>query len=256
MIRHLLQELALDAAIDPVASARKGAKRALRKRFYKEASVGDGHAVLLDGKRAKTPAGRALKLSNRVLAEAVVAEWVAQEIHIDPARMPLTRLANVAIDRGADSARVMADEVARYAGSDLLLYRTREPEGLVAVQREHWDPILAWAEDAFGACFVLAEGVRFQAQPEAALVAVRNAIDAHAEPFRLTALAALTTLGGSALIALAFSRGAIDLAAAWKAAHVDEDWNMRQWGEDAEALARRAARRAEFEAAARMLKLA
>ena len=246
-----------DRAPDPVASARKGAKRALRKRFYKKVGVGEGdHAVLLDGKRAKTPARHALVLPTRALAEAVATEWAAQEMHIDPARMPLTRLANLAIDRGAAGAPAMAEEVARYAGSDLLLYRAGEPEGLVAMQSQHWDPILAWAHAALGARFLLGEGVRFQSQPEAALAAVRKAVDQHAAPFHLTALASLTALAGSALIALALARGAVDVGAAWDAAHVDEDWNIRKWGGDAEAMARRAARRTEFEAAARMLVLA
>jgi chaperone required for assembly of F1-ATPase len=256
MIRHLLEELGDGAPVDPIASARKGTKRTLRKRFYREVSVGDDHAVLLDGKQVKTPARRPLVLPGRALAEAVAAEWAAQEAHIDPARMPMTRLANLAIDRGAESAAPIAEEIARYAGSDLLFYRAREPEGLVAIQAAHWDPILAWVGEALGARFVLAEGVKFVAQPQVALAAVRKAIAGHAPPFHLVALASLTTLLGSALIALALSRGAIDADAAWAAAHVDEDWTIQKWGADAEAVGRRTARRAEFDAAVRMLALA
>jgi chaperone required for assembly of F1-ATPase len=254
MIRELLDP---DRAPDPMRAAR-AVKTPLPKRFYKQASVGavaGGHALLLDGKPVKTPGRRALVLPTRALAEAVAAEWAAQEVHIDPAPMPMTRLANLAIDRGTESAAAIAEEVARYAGYDLLLYRASEPEGLVAQQATHWDPILAWARDALAARFVLAEGVKFVAQPEAVLAAVREAIADHAPPFRLTALASLTTLLGSALIALALSRGAIDVDAAWAAAHVDEDWNIQKWGEDAEAVVRRAVRRAEFDAAVRMLAL-
>ncbi|HXL69159.1 MAG TPA: ATP12 family protein [Xanthobacteraceae bacterium] len=248
----------MERAPDPMRAAR-GTKRALPKRFYKEASVGatpGGHALLLDGKPVKTPARLPLTLPTWALAEAVCAEWAAQESRIDPARMPMTRLANLAIDRGAESAGALAEEIAGYAGSDLLLYRAGQPEGLVAMQAAHWDPILAWTGEALGARFVLAEGLRFVAQPEAALAAVRAAVAAEAPPFRLAALASLTTLSGSALIALALSRRALDAGAAWAAAHVDEDWNIRQCGADAEATARRAARRAEFDAAARMLALA
>lgn len=256
MIRELFE---LTQAPDPMRSARLGMRPALRQRFYKEVSVGaapGGHALLLDGKQVKTPARRLLVLPARALAEAVAAEWAAQESHIDPARMPITRLVNLAVDRGVESADDMAEEVTHYAGSDLLLYRAGEPAGLVVMQAEHWDPILAWARDALGARFVLAQGLKFVAQPQAALVVVREAVADHMPPFRLTALASLTTLLGSALISLALSRGAVDAAAAWAAAHVDEDWNIRQWGADAEAAARRAMRRAEFEAAARMLALA
>jgi len=255
MIRELFD---MERAPNPMRAAR-GTKRAPPKRFYKEAGVGatpGGHALLLDGKPVKTPARRPLVLPTRALAEAVAAEWAAQETHIDPARMPMTRLANLAIDRGAESAGALAEEIAGYAGSDLLLYRAGEPEGLVAMQAAHWDPILAWAGEALGARFVLAEGVKFVAQPQAALDAVREAIAAEAPLFRLAALASLTTLSGSTLIALALSRGAFDAGAAWAAAHVDEDWNIQKWGEDADAMARRAARRAEFDAAVRMLALA
>ncbi|HEV1999230.1 MAG TPA: ATP12 family protein [Xanthobacteraceae bacterium] len=248
----------MERAPDPMRAAR-GTKRALPKRFYKEASVGatpGGHALLLDGKPVKTPARLPLVLPTRALAEAVAVEWAAQETRIDPARMPITRLANLAIDRGAESAAALVDEIAGYAGSDLLLYRAGEPAALVAMQAAHWDAILAWAGEALGARFVLAEGLKFVAQPEAALAAARAAIAAHAPPFRLTAVASLTMLTGSALIALALSRGALDVDAAWAAAHVDEDWNIQKWGEDAEATKRRAARRAEFGAAARMLALA
>jgi chaperone required for assembly of F1-ATPase len=256
MIRELFD---LDQAPDPMRSARQGMRPALPKRFYKEASVGTvpgGHALLLDGKPVKTPARRTLALPARALVEALAAEWAAQETVIDPARMPMTRLANLAIDRGAESAAGMAEEIARYAGSDLVLYRAGEPEGLVALQGRHWDPIANWAREALGARFVFAEGVTHIAQPEAALAAAREAIAAHAPPFRLTALTALTTLAGSALIALALSRGALTADAAFAAAHVDEDWNIQKWGADADAVARRAARRAEFDAAAAMLALA
>jgi chaperone required for assembly of F1-ATPase len=255
MIRELFD---LGEAPDPMRSARQGMRPALPKRFYKEASVGPapgGHALLLDGKPVKTPARRPLALPVRALAQAVAAEWAAQETVIDPARMPMTRLANLAIDRGAESAAGMVEEIVRYAGSDLLLYRAREPEGLVALQGQHWDPIANWAREALGARFVFTEGVTHVAQPEAALAAVRAAVAAHAPPFHLVALASLTTLAGSALIALALSRGAIDADAAFAAAHVDEDWNIQKWGADAEAAARRAARRAEFDAAVAMLAL-
>ena len=244
--------------LDPMTAARRGARAALPKRFYQAATVGEregAFALLLDGKPARTPAKHALALPSRAFAEAVAAEWAAQGEFIDPATMPLTRLVQVAIDRVAGEAAAVAAEIVQYAGTDLLLYRAAEPEGLVAAQTEHWDPVLAWAETALRAKFVRAEGVRHVAQPEAAIAAVRAEIARYAPPFQLGALASLTNLSGSALLALALGRGRLDPDAAWAAAHVDEDWNIKKWGADAEAVRRRAARYAEFDAAVRMLAL-
>jgi chaperone required for assembly of F1-ATPase len=243
---------------NPMEVARRAMRPVLPKRFYKTASVGEkegGFALLLDGKIARTPAKKPLSLPSHALAQAIATEWVAQESEIDPAKMPLTRLANLAIDRVAEEAAAIREEIVRYASSDHVLYRAGEQEGLVALQTTHWDPILEWAHSALGARFILAEGVNFVAQPEAALAAARAEVESWPPPFALAALASLTSLAGSALIALALARGQLTVVEAWNAAHVDEDWNMRQWGEDAEAVSRRAQRFAEFEAAAKMLAL-
>lgn len=246
------------AAGNPMEAARRGARPARIKRFYKQASAGEregGFAILLDGKPARTPAKHPLALPSRALAEAVASEWAGQGEHIDPATMPLTRLAHAAIDGVAGGAEAVAAEIVSYAGSDLLLYRATEPEDLVAAQAKHWDPVLAWAGEVLGARFTLAEGVKHVAQPEAAIHAIRAEIARYESPFKLAALMSLTNISGSALLALALARGRLSADAAWAAAHVDEDWNVQRWGEDAEAMARRVARRLEFEAAARMLAL-
>jgi chaperone required for assembly of F1-ATPase len=243
---------------NPMKAAQRAMRPPVLKRFYKQATVGEmdgGFALLLDGKIAKTPAKKRLVLPTRALAEAVAVEWGAQESEIDPAKMPLTRLANIAIDRVEEEAASIREEIVRYASSDHVLYRAGEPEGLVALQTTHWDPILEWARSALGARFILAEGVNFVAQPEAALAAVRAEAGKWPVPFALAALASLTSLAGSALIALALARGRLSAVDAWNAAHVDEDWNVRQWGEDDEAASRRAQRFSEFEAAAKMLAL-
>lgn len=238
--------------------ARHAMRPPLPKRFYKTAGIGEenGFNVLLDGKPVKTPAKRLLALPRRELAEIAAAEWNAQEREIDPAKMPMTRLANLAIDKGSEADGEMAAEILRYAGSDLVLYRAGEPVGLVALQAQHWDPVLRWACETLGANFMLAEGVNFVAQPDPALAAIKSEIGRYPPPFALTALASITQITGSALIALMLGRGKLKPADAWNAAHVDEDWNTRTWGEDREAAARRAQRLAEFEAAARMLSLA
>jgi chaperone required for assembly of F1-ATPase len=239
---------------DPIETTRRSMRTALPRRFYETAAtaaVADGYAVRLDDKPIRTPARRVLAAPTLALAEAIAAEWQAQKDVIDPAKMPLTRLANAIIDGVADAPQPVAAEIAKYLASDLLLYRAGAPPGLVERQAQHWDPILDWARQALGADFKLGEGVVHVAQPEAALAAARAAIPL--EPWRLGAVHAMTTLTGSALIALAMARGALSADAAWQAAHVDEDWNLAQWGRDEMAAARREFRLAEFQAAATVL---
>jgi chaperone required for assembly of F1-ATPase len=256
-MRDFLDDIMRNQPLDPKEAARRGARPALRKRFYKAAHVGeavaDGFPLLLDGKPVKTPGRRALAGPARPLAEKLAAEWDAQADVVDPGRMPLTRLANAVIDAVADAPGPVADEVAKYLGSDLVCYRAERPAGLIERQADAWDPVLVWARQALGARFLLGQGVMHVAQADEAIAAARAAIPS--EPWRLGAIAAVTTLTGSALLALALAQGAIDPEAAWAAAHVDEDWQMAQWGHDEDALERRAFRRAEFEAAVAVLSL-
>ncbi len=239
---------------DPIEATRRSMRTVRPRRFYDTAAtaaVADGYAVRLDDKPVRTPARRVLAAPTLALAEAIAAEWHAQKDVIDPAKMPLTRLANAIIDGVADAPQPVAAEIAKYLGSDLVFYRAASPQGLVERQAHHWDPILDWARRALGAEFELGEGVVYVAQSEAALAAERAAIPE--EPWRLGAVHVITTLTGSALIALAMAHGALSADAAWQAAHVDEDWNMAQWGRDEMAMARRDCRLAEFSAAATVL---
>ncbi|HJZ44288.1 MAG TPA: ATP12 family protein [Hyphomicrobiaceae bacterium] len=220
--------------------------------------MGEGNArafrILLDGKPARTPAKAELAVPTRALAEAIAAEWQAQGERIDAATMPLTRLANSAIDGvAARLSKVRADIVA-FAANDLLCYRADGPGPLVQQQGQQWDPILAWSRDVLGAGFEVATGLMPVAQPEQACAAVAAALEG-LDAFRLVALHVMTTLMGSALLALAQARGVLTAEAAWAAAHVDEDWQIGRWGEDADAAARRARRWAEMEAASRLLAL-
>jgi chaperone required for assembly of F1-ATPase len=243
-------------AANPMEAARRNMRPPLKQRFYRDVTIADkpeGFAIALDGRPVKTPARRPLAAPTRPLADALAAEWDAQTELIDPAKMPLTRLANTIIDGVAAASPEIVAEIERYLRSDLVYYRAEAPNMLVVRQARHWDPLLAFARDELGARFILTEGVRFVVQPDTSIAAARRAIPAH--PWRLGAVHAATTLTGSALIALALARGALDLEAAWTAAHVDEDWNMEQWGRDALALERRAARFAEMQAAAKVLDL-
>lgn len=227
----------------------------MTKRFYNNASVKGGEGgwtVHLDGKPVHTPSRAALLLPSSSLAEAVAAEWNAQGEKIDPATMPLTRLANTAIDRVKTREGAVADDIASYAASDLLCYRADTPEGLVTMQKQHWDPALAAMEEETGAKFLVVTGVVHQDQPEKALAAVRKAFAAY-DAFALAALHTATTLTGSAILALLHARGRMRAEDTWSAAHVDEDWQISQWGEDAEAAARRKERWGEMAAASVVL---
>jgi chaperone required for assembly of F1-ATPase len=239
---------------NPIEAARRGARPPLPKRFYDRATVAStpqGYALRLDAKPVRTPAGRLLAAPTGELAQALAAEWDAQRDVIDPSEMPLTRLANSIIDGVADRPDAVQEEVEKYLGSDLVCYRADAPRGLVERQSKHWDPILDWAREALGANFAVGEGVIHVAQSDDALAAAAAAIPS--EPWRLGAVHAATTLTGSALLALALAQGALSADDAWTAAHVDEDWNIEQWGSDDEAMARRSFREAEFRAAAKVL---
>ena len=262
-MRDIFTEIFENQPVDPREAARRGGRPILRKRFYSQAHVGeevgegDGYPLLLDHKPVRTPAKRALAAPTRPLAEEIAQEWNAQEHVIDPARMPLTWLANAVIDAVMEHAKPVADEVAQYIGSDLLLYRADAPEGLIKRQAQSWDPVLAWAQRTLGARFVPVAGVTFAAQPSEAIAAARAAIPADPsnmkDIWRLGAVSSITTLTGSGLLALALAHGQIDTDTAWAAAHVDEDWQMEYWGRDELALARRAFRFAEMQAAATVL---
>jgi chaperone required for assembly of F1-ATPase len=251
--------------------AAAGVRSTMPKRFYKAVTVsplnlslserkgqggdaGQMFELLLDGKPVRTPAKAPLAVPTRALAEAIAAEWEAQRDHINAATMPLTRLANSAIDGIApERAKVRAD-IAAFAGSDLVCYRAGEPAGLVELQRRHWEPVLAWSRGALGVRFEVGTGLMPVAQSEQALRAVAAALESF-DAFQLAALHVITALTGSALLALVHAHGALTAEAAWAAAHVDEDWQISQWGEDAEAKARRARRWTEMQAASRMLEL-
>jgi chaperone required for assembly of F1-ATPase len=253
-LRDIFTDLFAAEPPDPTQAARRSMRPPLPRRFYRQAEVdagAEGFRILLDGRPVRTPAQGALAAPSRTLAAALAAEWDAQGETIDPATMPLTRLANAIIDGVVAASAPVTVEIEKYLGSDLLFYRAVGPQALVERQGRLWDPVLAWAREALSAEFVVARGVVHVGQPPAALAAARAAIPR--EPWRLGALHVITTLTGSALLALALVLGRLTPEDAWEAAHVDEDWNMAQWGRDEIALERRAARWAEMQAAATVL---
>ena len=242
---------------DPVRRAQNQMRQALPKRFYADAAVAataEGFAVHLDGKPVRTPGRALLALPSEAAAALVAAEFSAQGETIDPVSMPVLRLVNTALDGVAADTQAVLEDVMRFSASDLVCYRAGEPEALVARQAQAWDPVLDWARAALGARFFLAEGVMHVEQPRESVGAVGLWLRQRDEPLRLAALHVMTTLTGSALIALAVEAGGLAPDEAWAAAHVDEDWNAELWGEDAEAAARRQARRRDFDAAVALLR--
>jgi len=254
-MRELFDDIEGKLSPDPREASQKSSRTPLRKKFYTSAGVSegpDGFGITLDGKQVRTPGKNLLTAPTRDLAEAIAAEWDAQGETIDPMSMPLTRLANSVIDGVAANVQDVADDAAKYLETDLLFYRAGFPDALVARQAEHWDPVLRWAADTLGAHFILGEGVVHVRQPETAVAAARNALPS--EAWQTGAFHVVTTMTGSALLALALKHGVLDGSQVWAAAHVDEDWNSEKWGADEEVAARRASKFRDFEAAVRLLK--
>ncbi len=228
--------------------------RPLPKRFYKVVTVGEDLTILLDGRAVKTPMKQKLILPTRALAVAVAAEWTAVDKLINPALMPLTKLANSAIDTVTSSRTHVLGEIVAYAGNDLVCYRAEKPADLVALQAKAWDPVLLWAHTTLGAEFLKAKGIVHVAQPFAGLSAVETHIST-IDNFTLAAIHNAMTLTGSALMALMLHSRAIAADAAWNAAHVDENFQIAQWGPDTQAAQRREWRKADFHAAVRFMEL-
>jgi chaperone required for assembly of F1-ATPase len=227
------------------------------KRFYKDAAatpVDGGWQITLDGRTVKTPARANLIVPTEALGEAIAQEWRLQGDEIDPRSMPLTGLANAAIDRVAPDPPAFAQGLARYSESDLLCYRAEGPRALVARQSETWDPLLAWARHRYDIDFEVAAGIMHRPQPAKTLERLARAVAAR-DAFQLAALSPLVTVSGSLVIALALAEIAIDVETGWAAATLDEQWQIEQWGEDAEAVAMLASRRQDFEAGYRLLSL-
>lgn len=223
------------------------------KRFWKTAeTVPDeaGWAVRLDGRPVRTPARALLVVPGEALARAIAAEWDAQGEAIDARTMPMTGFANATLDRVLPALGAFRGQVAAYAESDLLCYRAEAPDALIARQRALWDPLLDWARSTHGVDFAVTSGIVPVDQPARTLAALRGAIEA-LDPWLLAPAATLTQIGGTLVGTFALFAGAIEADALFDAASLDELWQAEQWGEDAEAAARLAGRRAEFLDAAR-----
>ncbi|MDO6416907.1 ATP12 family protein [Sphingomonas sp. BIUV-7] len=223
------------------------------KRFYTDVTIEDG-AIRLDGRIVKTPDRAALSVPYPALATAIAAEWRAQGDVLDPRSMPMTGLANAAIDRVAPDPPAFVATLAGYAETDLLCYRALTPPELLIEEKAAWDPLLDWARARYDVHFEIVAGIVHCPQPPATVARLREALTVRS-PFALAAMAPLITISGSLVTALAIAEGAIDGEPAFEATHLDEIWQARRWGEDALATQTRDARRRDFTAAARFLQL-
>ena len=227
------------------------------KRFWEEVSVaheGDGWSISLDGKRVRTPARAPLVVPCEALAEAIAAEWRAVENDIDPRAMPLTGLANAAIDRIAPERQAFASGIAKYAEADLACYRSEWPPELVSRQERSWDALLAWGRRRYDVDFSTTSGLLHVPQSQATIDRLAHAV-AELDAFHLAGLSPLVTTGGSLLAALAVLEKAMTPVDAWDAISIDDRWQLEQWGGDAEAEAALENRRRDFLAAAHFLEL-
>lgn len=241
-----------DPESSPARKAQLASAQPLPKRFYEKVEIvdDDGFVLHLDGRPVRTPARSVIRVYESDIATQLAEEWRAQKDVINPKTMPLTRLINSAIDGVATSMDAVREEIVRFAGTDLLCYRAEAPERFVDRQTKQWDPIIKWAEERYSCQFLLAAGVLHVMQPEDTITTIQETVAAYQDPLCLAALHAMTTLMGSCLLALVVAEKHMSAKDAWRLAHLDEDWNIEQWGGDHDAEARRAYRWLEMQAAA------
>ncbi|MBB3763091.1 ATP12 family chaperone protein [Sphingomicrobium lutaoense] len=227
------------------------------KRFWKEASrepQDDGHVILLDGRKVMTPAKRELVVPTGTLADAIVEEWQSAGEKVDPAAMPMTGLANAAIDRVMPDRQAFAAGLSRFAESEMCCYRADQPDALVERQAASWDRLIDWAQARYDIHFTVTSGVMHVAQPETTLDRLASAVGSE-DAFHLAGLSPLVTAGQSLLVALAVRHGELSPEEGWKASQIEEDWQIEHWGEDEEARKASEARRRDFLNGARFLSL-
>ena len=227
------------------------------KRFWKTVEMvagEDGWGIRLDGRPVQTPARAPLRVPSEALADAIADEWRQSGEDVDPRAMPLTGIANAAIDQVAPAKDAFAAGLARYAEADLACYRAAGPRALIDRQEQSWDALLNWARRRYDADLVTTSGLMHVAQPPATVERLTHAVAA-LDAFHLAGLSPLVTIGGSLIAALAVLQKAVTLEQAWEAVSIDERWQLEQWGADAEAEAALENRRRDFFAAARFLEL-
>lgn len=218
------------------------------KRFWEQAAVvptDGGHTVELDGRPIKTPAKRLLVVPTEKMAQAIAAEWQAQEKIINPQTMPCTKTANAALDKVAEQHAEVADMLAAYGDCDLLCYRADSPQELIERQNATWDPLLDWAEEALGVRLLPRTGIMHV--PQSAEVVGSLTERTHAlDKFELAAFHDLVSLSGSLILGFAATENARDMDSLWNISRLDELWQAELWGADDDAEALAAAKKESF----------
>jgi chaperone required for assembly of F1-ATPase len=225
------------------------------KRFYTDVTVDAAGHILLDGRFVRTPARAELAITFPVLAQAIADEWAGQGDQIDPRSMPLTGLANAAIDHMSRNPQPHIASLSAYGANDLLCYRADADQAdLLAEQARLWNPILNWAERHYAIEFAITQGIIPVDQPFETIATLNGAVAAMS-PWQLAALSPLVTISGSLIAGLAVIHTAFNANALWDATCLDALWQEAQWGTDADAVAQRAAHKADWDAAVRFIAL-
>ncbi|MEN2494790.1 MAG: hypothetical protein TECD_00698 [Hyphomicrobiaceae bacterium hypho_1] len=229
--------------------------RQLPKRFYSSVLSEErniGWCILLDGKPVRTPRKQIIGLTSEALVKEIAREWEAQVDFIDASTMPITCIVNTGIDYVNKALDEVKDEIVKFANNDLLCYRVDNPRELTKLQNKFWNNPLDWLSNEHSVSLQITTGIMPMFQPISELNKFRNLLhDLH--ELELAALQVAVTLTGSAVLGYAVFTGVISSEAAWAAAHVDEDWQIAQWGEDSEAKLRRKFRWNEFRAATKIM---
>lgn len=210
------------------------------KRFWAAVTTEPGSAgwsIFLDGRLVKTPMKAPLHLPTEALAQAVAAEWDAQDGELDPAAMPMTRHANTALDRVRGQEPVMADQVTAFARGETLCYRSDGPDVLRQRQEAVWDDPLCWVANRLGHSFTVTHAVLPVEQPPALLAAV-SAYARGLDLYSLTALLQAAGLTKSFCLAMALVEQYLQPHQIHALAHLEELYQMEQWGRDDEQAAR------------------
>lgn len=229
----------------------------VQKVFWTEVDVaedGAGFKILLDGRALKTPSKAELLIPTRAMALEIAAEWRLQEDKVDPSKLPLTKLANAAIDKLLVQRAPIIEILAEYATTDLLCYRATSPIGLADRQEQIWQPLLDWFEEAHKIRLQVGSGVMPVRQPTAVLENCAEILMRYSH-FELAAVHDLIQLSGSFVIGLATAEEKISVSDAWAASRIDEDWQIEEWGEDDVASSLNETRRLAFKHAAFVLTL-
>ena len=228
-----------------------------QKVFWSNVEIGQsetGYKVMLDGRYLKTPAKSTLQVPTKAMAEEIAAEWRSLKDKVDPGKLPLTKLANAAIDKVAVQSEPIIGMLAEYATTDLLCYRATSPIGLADRQEQIWQPLLDWFEDRHNVQLEVGSGVMPIRQPTQVLTSCAELLNRYTE-FELAAIYHLITLTGSFVIGIATADKKITVSEAWLASRIDEDWQISEWGEDEDASLLAATREKAFERAAFVLDL-